>query len=177
MPGTFLFRFWAGVAFLGCVIAANVLTARYGLVPVGFGLMATAGTWAAGLTFAARDWLHEVAGRAAVLTAIVAGAAGSAALAGPRLAIASGVAFALSEAVDMLVYTPLRERTWAGAVFASNTVGSAVDTVVFLTLAGFPVWLALPGQMLAKTTATLAVVIPLVVCRAVLRNRVRPEGA
>lgn len=174
---TFLHRFWAAAAFLGCAVSANVLTARYGLIPVGFGLVATAGTWAAGLTFAARDWLHEVAGRAAVFAAIIAGAGLSAALAGPRLAIASGIAFAISETADMLVYEPLRRRTWAGAVAASNTVGAAVDTVAFLALAGFPIWTALPGQMLAKTTATLAVVVPLVVCRAVLRNRVRPEGA
>lgn len=174
---TFLHRFWAAVAFLGCVVTANVLTARYGLIPVGFGIVATAGTWAAGLTFAARDWLHEVAGRAAVLAAIVGGAALSMALAGPRLAIASGIAFAISETADMLVYEPLRRRTWVGAVLASNTVGAAIDTVAFLALAGFPIWVALPGQMLAKTTATVAVVVPLVVCRAVLRNRVRPEGA
>lgn len=173
----YLHRFWAAAAFLACVVAANVLTAHYGLIPVGLGLVATAGTWAAGLTFAARDWLHEVAGRVAVLAAIVAGAGLSAVLAGPQLAMASGVAFAISEAADMVVYEPLRRRTWAGAVFASNTVGAVVDTVVFLGLAGFPIWTAMPGQMLAKTTAWVAVVVPLVVCRAVLRNRVRPEGA
>lgn len=170
-------RFLAAVAFLGCAVTANVLTAHYGLIPVGFGLVTTAGTWAAGLTFAARDWLHEAAGRGAVLVAIVAGAGLSAVLAGPRLAIASGIAFAISETADMLVYEPLRHRTWAGAVAASNTIGALIDTVAFLALAGFPIWTALPGQMLAKTTATVAVVLPLVVCRAVLRNRVRPEGA
>jgi hypothetical protein len=46
-----------------------------------------------------------------------------------------------------------------------------VDSVLFLTLAGFPIWTALPGQMLAKMTATVAVVGLVVVCRAAIRRR------
>lgn len=164
-------------AFLGLAVAANVLTATYGMVPVGFGLIATAGTWAAGLVLLARDWVHDTAGRWAVLGCIAAGAALSWAMTNPALALASGAAFAISELADLAVYTPLRKRGWAKAAVASNLVGSAVDTVVFLALAGFPIWQAMPGQMLAKTTATAVVVGAVVVARAVLRDRVRPEGA
>lgn len=173
---TVLARFWAAVVFLALVVAANILTSRYGLVPVGLGLMATAGTWAAGLTFVARDWVHDLLGRWATVACIGVGVALSALLTSPQLAVASGVAFAVSELADLAVYEPLRRRGWARAVVASNLVGSAVDTVVFLALAGFPIWLALPGQMLAKTTATAVVVIPVQVGRAVLRNRLRAEG-
>lgn len=173
----FLARFWAAAAFLGCIVAANVLTAEYGMVGVGFGLIATAGTWTAGLALLARDAVQDTAGRLAVAGCIVIGALLSAALSNPALALASAAAFAISETADMLIYTPLRKRGWARAVVASNIVGSLVDTVVFLGLAGFPIWLALPGQMLAKTTATAAVVLPVVVARAVLRNRQRPVGA
>lgn len=162
--------------FLTLVIAANWLTAEYGLVPVGFGLVATAGTWAAGLVLVARDLVHDAGGRLAVLACIAVGAGLSVLLATPQLALASGVAFAVSEAADYAVYAPLRRRGWARAVAASSVVGSAIDTVLFLALAGFPVWSALPGQMLAKTAAMAAVVAPVVVARAVLRNRLRPEG-
>lgn len=41
-------RVLAPLAFLGTILAANYATSRYGLVPVGFGLTATAGTWFAG---------------------------------------------------------------------------------------------------------------------------------
>src|SRR5688572_11355222 len=51
--------------FVATVVAANILTAGFGLVPVGFGLTATAGTAAAGVTLLARDWVHDVAGRSA----------------------------------------------------------------------------------------------------------------
>lgn len=164
-------------AYLACAVAANILTAHYGLIPVGLGLTATAGTWAAGLVLLARDLVHDTAGRLAVAGCIAVGALLSATFATPQLAIASGVAFAVSETADLAIYEPLRRRGWARAVIASNLVGSAVDTALFLALAGFPVGDALPGQMLAKTTATMVVVAPVVVARAVLRDRVRPESA
>ena len=135
--------------FLGCVVAANWLTNRYGFVPVGFGLTATAGTYAAGLSFGVRDALHEAGGRWIVLAAIVAGA-GLSAFVSPSLALASGVAFLVAETADLAVYEPLRRRRWVSAVIASNVVGSLVDTVVFLHLAGFPIRDAIAGQMVGK---------------------------
>ena len=46
---------FAAAAYLLTVVAANWLTDRYGLVPVGFGLLVTAGTFAAGLSLVCRD--------------------------------------------------------------------------------------------------------------------------
>jgi hypothetical protein len=98
------------VLFVATVVAANAFTAAYGLIPVGLGLTATAGTAAAGLSLLTRDWVHHAAGRTVVLVCIGAGAAVSAVLAGPRLAIASAAAFGLSELADLLVYQRLRPR-------------------------------------------------------------------
>lgn len=161
----------ASAAFIALIVAANGLTATFGLVPVGFGLMATAGTWAAGLVLLARDWVQEVSGRAVVIVLIAAGAAASSLLAGPQLALASGVAFAISELADLAVYTPLRRKGWARAALASNLVGAFVDSLLFLAIAGFPIWQATPGQMFAKAAATLAVVVPPVVARSVVGRR------
>lgn len=141
-------------AFVATVWLANWLTSRYGFVPVGFGYTATAGTLAAGLSFGLRDALHELAGRWVVAAAIVAGALLSA-FVSPSLALASGVAFLLSETADLAVYEPLRRRRWVAAVIASNLVGALVDTVVFLHLAGFPIRVALTGQMLGKALMIL----------------------
>lgn len=172
----FLLHFCATFAFLGLIVAANWLTSTYGLIPIGLGLTATAGTWAAGLVLLARDAVQEAGGRGAVVAVIVVGAAGSAMVASPQLAVASAVAFSISETADFLVYNPLRRKGWARAALASGLVGSVVDTVLFLALAGFPIWVAMPGQMFAKTAATVAVVALVVVARAVLRHRVRPAG-
>lgn len=167
---------WFGIgsvtAFLVLVVIANWMTSELGLVPVGFGLVATAGTWAAGLVLLARDLVQDTLGHRVMLTCIAIGAGLSAILADPQIALASGTAFALAELLNWVVYTPLRKHGWARAVVPSNVAGAFLDTVVFLGVAGFPVWSAVPGQMAAKTVATLAVVVPVVVLRALLRQPV-----
>lgn len=146
-------------AFLSCTLAANYVTSRYGMVPVGFGLIATAGTYFAGLSFVLRDSLHDAAGKRWTLAVIAAGAALSFLVADPFIALASAVAFGLSETADLAVYAPLRRRGYIRAAVASNVIGSLVDTVAFLAIAGFPVMAALPGQMVGKLAITLAAVL------------------
>lgn len=166
-------KYIVGIAFLGCILAANYVTSEYGMVPVGFGLVATAGTYFAGLAFILRDSLQDLAGKTAVIAAIVAGAVLSYLISAPFIAIASGVAFLVSELADLAVYTPLRRRGYIKAAVASNAVGSAVDTVLFLTIAGFPLASSFAGQMVGKLAITLAVVLAVGVVRAVLRQSVR----
>lgn len=165
------------VAFLACVLAANYATTRWGMVPVGFGLMATAGTYFAGATFVLRDLIHDLAGRRAVFALIGLGAALSFAVSAPFIALASAVAFAVSEFADFGVYQPLRRRGYIRAAVASNVVGAFVDTVVFLAVAGFPVWASLPGQMVGKLLVTATVVAGVVIVRALVpRQPMRAEG-
>jgi uncharacterized PurR-regulated membrane protein YhhQ (DUF165 family) len=170
-------RVLAVLAYLCSIVAANWLTARYGFVPVGLGLAATAGTYLAGLAFVARDAVQDTAGRLVAVGALAAGAAVSWFASTPQLALASAAAFGLSEMVDMAIYTPLRRRGYVRAAVASNLVGSVVDTLVFLTIAGFglaPVVVA--GQLVGKAWVTAAIVAGVVGVRAVLRHRVRAEG-
>lgn len=124
-----------------------------------------AGTFAAGLSFMVRDWLQESGGRAMVLAAIVAGAGLSAWLSTPALAVASGVAFLASETADFAVYTPLRGRSPAGAALLSNTAGAVVDSLLFLSLAGFPL-----VQWGAQAAAKVAVTVPFVLTLAAVRR-------
>jgi uncharacterized PurR-regulated membrane protein YhhQ (DUF165 family) len=124
----------AAVALVGTVVAANWVIARFGFVPVGFGLVAPAGVWFAGLAFVLRDVVHETLGRLAVLVCIAAGALLSLVVS-PAFAVASASAFALAELLDFGVYDQLRARNLLVAAAASNLVGSVVDSVVFLWLA------------------------------------------
>lgn len=155
-------------ALLMTVVAANLAIVHIGLVPVGWGLMAPAGVYFAGLAFSLRDALHEAGGRRWVMGAVLAGAALSAALAGPQLAAASGLAFLASELADYAVYSPLRRRGWLGAVVASNAVGLAVDSALFLWLAGFGFAL-LPGQVVGKLYMTALAVALVAAYRAARR--------
>lgn len=152
------------VIFLGCILAANVVTTQFGMVPVGFGLIATAGTYFAGMTFILRDSLQDVAGKRWTLAVIAAGAALSFLVSDPFIALASAAAFGLAEVADLAVYTPLRKRGYIRAAVASNIVGTIVDTLVFLTIAGFPL-VAFWGQMSGKLLVTAAVMFVIILFR------------
>jgi uncharacterized PurR-regulated membrane protein YhhQ (DUF165 family) len=149
--------------FVGTVFGANWAITQYGIIPIGFGLMAPAGVFFAGLAFTCRDIVHEALGRRAVVGAIVAGAALSW-LVEPAFATASGVAFLVSEALDYAVFAPLRRRGWLRAVAASNTVGLVADSALFLWLA-FGSFEFIEGQVVAKGYMTLVAVAILWVVR------------
>lgn len=170
----------AAAALVGCVVLANWMTSTLGLVPAGFGLTVTAGTYTAGLALGLRDVLHEAGGVRWVLGAIAVGIVVSALLGDGRIALASAVAFGLAELLDLAVYAPLRKRAWRTAVVVSNAVGALVDTCVFLTIAGFPITVAtVGGQLLVKAVWVTAafLVTAEAVRRAVPRQRVVGAGA
>ncbi len=156
------------VAFALTVVGANWALRRYGFVDIGFGLVAPAGVFFAGLAFGLRDALHELGGRWWVLGSIAVGAAVSyliedgVTIPGGMvpIAVASAVAFALSELADLAVYEPLRERQWVPAVIASNIVGSILDSIIFLWLA-FGSTFGLLGNTVGKAYM-IALALPLV---------------
>lgn len=144
-------------AYVAVIVGANWMIGHVGtpipgahVLPVGFGLEAPSGVYLAALAFVARDVLQRVGGARAGVAAILVGAGISAFVASAHLALASGATFLLSETCDFLIYTPLQKRNFPLAVVASGVVGDLVDSTVFLTLAGIPLAVALPGQLLGK---------------------------
>jgi uncharacterized PurR-regulated membrane protein YhhQ (DUF165 family) len=144
------------------IVFANWLVARFGFVYVAPHLLAPAGTYAVGVIFVARALIQETAGRWWVLAAIGAGAALSWVVASPRLAVASGVTFLVSETLDWGVYTKWRARGWRRAAGFGNAAGLVADSFLFLWLAGFPLFAVIggniygvPGQVLGKTYGTI----------------------
>lgn len=156
------------VLFIATIFLANWAIVTYGLVPVGPGLIAPAGVYFAGLAFTFRDLAQDRLGRGWIVAAIVAGAVLSG-LVSEKFALASGIAFLISELLDFAVYSPLRQRNWLGAVAASNMVGLVADSVIFLWLA-FDSLQYLPGQVVGKTWMTLLAVAVL----WLLRRRLAP---
>ena len=157
-------RLALAAAFLGCIPAANWLIGNVGtvcipqgpcLIPVAPGLMAPSGVLLIGAALALRDALHEAAGRWVVLACVGAGAALSLAFSPPALALASALAFLLSELLDFAVYDRLRARGLALAVLLSGLAGAAADSVLFSWLAFGEVKWA-PGLILAKLYASAA---------------------
>lgn len=167
----------AGIAltvYVAAIVAANVATAHWGMVPVGFGFLVTAGTYAAGLALLARDFLQRMSGSWLVLAALLVGIVLSWWLSTPALAVASAAAFAVSELIDWGLFSVIRRRGFIRAALLSGIVAAPIDSVVFLGLAGFPItWETLLGQFVGK--ALWATVVPLIVyggVRALLRQPV-----
>lgn len=154
--------------FVGTVYGANYAIKHIGtvcvpdgacLIPVWPGVMAPSGVLFAGAALTLRDVVQRNLGFWWSWFAVAIGAILSAAL-DPTLALASGVAFFLAETFDLFVYTPLQNRNLYGAVIASNVVGLAVDSFVFLVLAGLPLTL-ITGMVIGKAWMT-AVALPII---------------
>lgn len=145
----------ATLAFVGTVVAANWTLKHFGVLNIA-GVGVPSGVLWIGLAFTLRDLVHETLGRLVVLAAIAAGAALSFGISAD-FAVASAVAFAVSELADFAVYEPLRRRNWLAAVGLSGAVGAVVDSILFLHLA-FGSLEFLPGQVLGKV-AMLALTV------------------
>lgn len=150
------------VGYIFTIYLANWAIQHWGIVSVGFGLMAPAAVYFVGIAFTLRDVVQRTLGLRAVLIGIAIGIAFSF-FVSTRYAVASAVAFGLSELADLAVYTPLRAREshWFPAVVASNVVGAVVDSAIFLTIA-FGSLAFFWGQVVGKLWMTVVAVIVLV---------------
>ena len=64
-------------------------------------------------------------------------------LATPRIAIASGTAFLVAQLLDVSIFHRLRDGAWWKAPMFSSLVSSALDTVIFFSLAMAPAFAGL----------------------------------
>src|SRR6266849_8604423 len=118
--------------YVGLVILANWLASRY-VVSVGFGRMAPAGVFCIGGVLVLRDWLQQLRGLlwtmplvygAGLASWAIGDAAGWTSL--EKIAVASVVAFTISETVEAIVFTPIRRRNLTVGVGLSATAGNAL---------------------------------------------------
>ena len=87
----------------------------------------------------------------------------SLALAPARIAVASGTAYLVGELLDISVFNRLRRQSWWHAPLAASLIGSAVDTLLFFSIAfyGFeplsvPVPFSLAPNMMVPLWQNLA---------------------
>lgn len=126
----------APIVYVAAIVTANLTVVAFGPVvaPINAFLLI-------GLDFALRDRIHDLwQGRhlkTKMLTLIVIAGALSFALnpASRPIAVASVVAFIVSNVVDALVYQWLRNRPYMVRSNGSNFAASLVDSIIFPTLA------------------------------------------
>jgi len=132
------------------IVLVNIGFIYVPMIPL-LGQMFPPMTLIVGLVFILRDFAQREVGHG-VLIAMGIGAILSYIMADPFIAIASVVAFGISELVDWAVYTytkrPLKQR-----ILLSSAIGTPIDSAVFLTMIGFfnPVGFVLMtlGKMIA----------------------------
>jgi len=122
------------LSYIAAIVLVNMGFIYIPMIPM-FGEMFPPMSLVVGAVFILRDFAQREIGHK-VLGAMLVGAALSYFMADPFVALASVVAFAVSEIVDWAVYTytkrPLRQR-----ILFSSALGTPIDSAVFLTMLGF----------------------------------------
>lgn len=128
--------------FFGLVILANWLASKYTVTVPLTDYVAPAGVFCIGGVLVLRDWMQQLKGLlwtmpivyvAGLTSWLVGDLAGWTGL--EKIAVASVIAFSVSETVEALVFTPLRKKHLTAGVGLSATVGNALDSYIFLAIA------------------------------------------
>ena len=81
-----------------------------------------------------------------------------------RIAIGSGIAFIVSQLIDVHVFDKLRKKIWFIAPLISSLIGSTVDTFLFFSISFYGTginWVTLSfGDLLVKIFIALIMLIP-----------------
>ena len=81
-----------------------------------------------------------------------------------RIAIGSGIAFLVSQLLDVQIFDKLRKKEWFIAPLTSSMIGSTIDTLLFFSISfyatGVP-WITLSlGDLTVKILVALIMLIP-----------------
>lgn len=135
-------RYLPGIIAMAVTVVASNILVQYLL-----GDWLTWGALTYPVAFLVTDVINRIYGLAAarrvVLVGFVAGVLCSVIAAGLnattlRIALASGTAFLTAQMLDVWVFDRLRNRIWWAAPLASSLIGSAVDTMIFFSMAFAP---------------------------------------
>lgn len=179
-----LSQHWRGIA-LGIAAMAIFVTASNFLVEIQINDWLTYGALTYPGAFLVTDLTNRALGPAAARRVVYVGFALavvlSLLLADPRIALASGTAFLAAQLIDIGVFNRLRDKVWWAAPFISSTLGSAIDTALFFSLAfaftAVP-WVTLGiGDFGVKMGITLFMLIPFRALMTVIRPNVTTAPA
>jgi len=163
-----LSRFLAAVAAMVAVVAASNVLVQYPVAiqlgSVNLGDILTWGAFTYPVAFLVTDLTNRAFGPARARLVVVAGFAVavilSIYLAAPRIAIASGAAFLVAQFLDISIFHRLRDGAWWQAPMFSSLVSSALDTVIFFSLAMAPAFVGL-DTLFGREDSSLAFPAPL----------------
>lgn len=142
--------------FLATIPFANWWLRQFGLWNAPLLGPIPSGLWVVAFSFVLRDIAQITLGRRWAWAAIAVGTALSWWLASPTIAVASGLAFAISESIDAAIFTPLADRgRFVLGVTISGYAAGFVDSAVFVRIA-FGSWQGWWQLGIAKAIVVLA---------------------
>lgn len=163
-----LSRFLVAVAVMVAVVAASNVLVQF---PVGVSLgginlgdILTWGAFTYPVAFLVTDLSNRAFGPQRARWVVVAGFAVAVILsiwlATPRIAVASGSAFLVAQLLDISIFHRLRNSAWWHAPMFSSLVSSALDTVIFFSLAMAPAFAGIDA-LFGMEDSSLAFLTPL----------------
>ena len=163
-----LARFAAAVAAMVAVVAASNFLVQFpvqaNLGPIDLADLLTWGAFTYPVAFLVTDLSNRQFGPRGARLVVVAGFAVAVVLsiwlATPRIAIASGSALLVAQFLDIAIFHRLRARPWWQAPLFSSLVSSALDTLIFFSLA-FAVPFAFLDTALGRVDGSLGFPAPL----------------
>ncbi len=140
-------RWLTALLYMGSILLGNLFVIWFGIITV-CGLTFPAGALWIGLTFSVRDfvqrfWGHRVWYFMLVSTLLTTALSW-------EVALASGVAFLGSEALDWLVFSLMKNSSLKARLAVSNTFSCPIDSLLFVSIAFGWIWPAILGQALVK---------------------------
>ncbi|WP_420847978.1 VUT family protein [Nitratireductor luteus] len=136
---TRIYAVWPFVATMTAIVAASNFLVQFPFQHLGLGDVLTWGAFTYPAAFLVTDLTNRrfgpEAARRVVLVGFVLAVLLSVWLASPRIAIASGTAFLVAQLLDIAVFDRLRHGVWWRAPLVSSLLGSALDTLLFFSLA------------------------------------------
>lgn len=165
------------LAMVATVVASNILV-QYPFTPFGLGDLLTWGAFTYPFAFLVTDltnrWFGPVKTRRVVYVGFAIAVLLSVWLSEPRIALASGTAFLCAQLLDVTLFNRLRAGSWWRAPLVSSSIGSALDTVIFFSIAfagsGLPWTTWALGDFSVKMLVAIASLLPY----ASLMNWVKP---
>lgn len=151
------------VALMASVVIVSNVLVQYPFGHFGLQDLLTWGAFTYPLAFLINDLTNRKYGPEAARKVVYAGfvlaVLLSVWLASPRIALASGTAFLLAQMLDVSIFDWLRRQAWWRAPLISTLIGSALDTVVFFSLA-FAAGFSMLDTIFGLEDGSLAFAVP-----------------
>jgi Uncharacterized ACR, YhhQ family COG1738. len=141
--------------YLASIVAVNFAFSYLPMIQLPLDQAIPVGTLLVGFIFVLRDYAQREIGLRIYL-AMLLGVIVSYVMADPFVAVASAVAFGVSELVDALIFTvtkkPMRER-----ILISSAASTPIDSAIFLLMIGVFNWFGFLVMVIVKMFAALVV--------------------